>query len=136
MRGRRQIVDLEVRNGLSSALKLYFKSANVSKAEFARRWKINPQMLYRYLNGTATPSTEVLAKLVRVPDLAIPFAQRVLRLEDFPLKSTPPKGMEVQLDLDFDQPLNLRLGGQSLTVAVVRRPNGRLEVTLGVTSAA
>jgi hypothetical protein len=93
-------------------------------------------MLYRYLNASATPSTEVLARLVRVPGLKLPFAGRILMPQDIPLKSQKGHKIDLQLELDFDQPLTVRLGDRDLSVAVVRRPHGRLEIRLDVSSAA
>jgi hypothetical protein len=136
MSGRHPTANLEVRNAVALALTEYFKSAEESKAGFARRWEINQHMLYRYLKATATPSTEVLAKLVRVPGLELPFAGRILKPQDVPLRPRKNKGTDLQLDLDFDQPLTVKMGDQDLTVAVVRRPNGRLEIRLDMTPAA
>ena len=130
------MADLEVRRGVSLGLNRYFGAPNISKPQFARQWEINLRMLYRYLNGSATPSTEALWKLVRVPGLELPFAGRILTPQDIPLKPSKGKRTDLQFELDFNKPLNVRVGDQDLSVAVVRRPNGRLEIRLDVTSAA
>jgi hypothetical protein len=136
MSGRRKIADLEVRRAVSSGLRNYFQSGEARKAEFARQWKINPQMLYRYLNGSATPSTEVLARLVRVPGLSLPFAGKSLRPEDVPLRGTVGKSAGVQLKLGFEEPLKAILGDQRVSVTAVRQPSGSVEIKLEVSSAA
>lgn len=136
MPGRPRVVDLEVRKTVSSELRSHLGSPGTSKSGFAREWKISRQMLYRYLNGTATPSTEVMGKLVRVPGLGLKLAGKLLRPEDFPEKPVKVDGAGVQMALDFDEPLTVALGPQNLTMAVIRKPNGRIEIRLDVTSAA
>jgi len=135
-RGRPTIVDKEVRTGVSLQLKRYFETTRGSKAAFARRWKISRPMLHRYLKGDATPSGEALGKLVRVPGLALALAGKPLKPEDFPQKPVQVETPAVQLALDFDEPLTVRLGPQDLTVAVVRKPNARIEIRLDLNSAA
>lgn len=126
----------EVRREVSSELNRYFQTAGVSKTDFARRWKISRVMLHRYLKGIATPSWETLTKLVDVPGLDMRPAGKRLKPEDFPHKPVVVGTPAVQLALDFDEPLTVRLGPQDLTVSVVRKPDARIEIRLDLNSAA
>ncbi len=135
-KGRPKLVDLEVRASVSSELKRYFDRPGESKADFARRWNISRVMLHRYLKGVATPSPEVLAKLLDVPGLDLRLAGKRLKREDFPQKPVRVETPAVQLALDFDEALTVTLGPQNLTVTVTRRPAERVEIRLDVSTAA
>ena len=135
-KGRPRLVDLEVRGSVSSELKRYFDTPGRSKAEFARQWKISRVMLHRYLKGDATPSVEVLAKLVDVPGLDLRFAGKPLKREDLRQKPVRVEAPTAQLTLGFDEPLTVTLGPQNLTLTVTRKPDERVEIRLDVSTAA
>lgn len=130
---RPRLVDVHVRNAVSKALRTYFSAdegahKRIKKTAFAKELGISRPALYTYLNGDATPSSEVLAKLVAVPGISIEGFQGPLTRDDFPRPSPPTGSLPIQQSLPFETPVILE--NEDLRIGVERKPAGLLEVTV------
>lgn len=104
----------------------------LSKPELAARWGIDLRMLYRYLNASATPTIEVFGKLAGVPELELTLGGKRLKPTDLITARRPQGGGPVQLDLDFDEEVVLRVGEREIAISVSRKPDGKVFLSVGV----
>jgi predicted DNA-binding transcriptional regulator AlpA len=130
---RPRLVDVHVRNAVSKALHAYFSaneqaSKRIKKTAFAKGLGISRPALYTYLSGDATPSSEVLSKLVAVPGISIEGFRGPLTPDDFPRPSAPTRSIPMQQSLPFETPVILE--NEDLRIGVERKPAGVLEVTV------
>jgi predicted DNA-binding transcriptional regulator AlpA len=126
---RTRFVDREVRRELRDALQRYFSSRpEVKKAAVAKHLGISRAALYRYLDEDlekcSTPSPEVLAKLLSLPEIVLTIGGRVIAAGDLRPASQAPKAEPFQYEIPFDVPVFVEEKDRSVTLGIIRKgPN-------------
>lgn len=131
MAGRPKILNSQARLAVTRGLERYLAdNPGLSGARLAKHLGVSRQAVSRYITGNATPSAEVLAKLVEIPGISLPFAGRNLNSQDFP--QARPRIVPKQLDLLAEQPFQLRSPNEELDARFKKTAAGFLEIRMKI----
>jgi transcriptional regulator with XRE-family HTH domain len=134
--GRKKFLDKVVRAELSSCLVEYLRQKpEKTPATMAAEVGVSRSAIYTYLRSQATPSPEILQRLLSLSGMSLTIGGRQIGAQQITNRQPKqvPIAKTIQGDLPFDLPVYIDKETGNLTLGIVRRLPGsedRLEFTV------